>query len=367
MAIYTDPVQFLPKEIIQNDLAPYLWFNKSVNVVSVCKEWQKIFKDQAAWKSTLKDYSFICSEHSILSKTDGLRAYLANEKIRNNINNRNFKVVSYDIDHHRLHKLGDQILGISEQVLSKFDIKTRHLQTIHEGVLGFTTRENTLIYLRTDAKLYIEEKNKEPILLHENVNMLNTGNAPIVNETYTNMFKLVYIKEYCVVASFGSDYVHVIDKCGVKISKFIPKFTQLSYWNNQIVLGTFDNKIHFYDLDLNPKGCFCDDCNVEDFKQSYTSFIIHNDDLISAGFGLPIRIWKKDGTYKDLTEQIDVYNLGMFDGHLISVGDDMRLFSSDFTFTTTNLFKPSHNMAIVDGKIVLGFVKSSLKMEYNFT
>ncbi|MBJ7450276.1 MAG: hypothetical protein JHC93_07970 [Parachlamydiales bacterium] len=342
MAISNDPVVLLPKDVIHNHIAPYLYFNEPRNVLKVCKQWRETF-------------------------TEGFKA-CPWHRTRMNIKNSKFKIkfIDNDINFKGLQKLDNQILGLVNDDLCKFDIQTRQLETLHKGVSVFTTSDNTLIYLTNDAKLYVKDKNKEPKLLHENVDRLDTGNALILHPFSKNLYKIKYINEHCVITSFGCDYVHVIDKCGVKVSKFISKFTVLSNWNDQIVLGTFDNKIHLYDLDLTFRGCFCD-YKANYWFPEFTSFIEYNGYLISAGRNLPIMAWKEDGTYNHLTKIINVNHLGIFDGRLTSAGDDLRIFDDNDSFTVIPLSNPSVEMAVLGGKIILSNTYSSQFIEYDFS
>ncbi|MBJ7450329.1 MAG: hypothetical protein JHC93_08240 [Parachlamydiales bacterium] len=329
-----DPFHYLHNDILQSNIIPKIVFEpKNNSVFMVSKKWNETLKQAKVWKNLAENYSFIRKEDKTLFLTEPKKAYFLNERIKTAILDDSYDMIKDKFTEGRILRYGilgeDLIMQNSRSSptltfeLNKFNKDSSSYTNMYQNIKAFATSGNTLFYLTKEFELYKQEKNAPAVLLHNDIAKLVNGER-CDSEIDVSKSEIVLLNDKCVCKTkLYSEWLHVIDESGNKLSKKLPQITALTTFNNTLVTGTFDGKISFYDENLDLIKCLESEPNNQ--TQSNTSilaFVNFQGKLVSGGMNQTIKIWSDNDDYSELSPKVTISCLGALDNRLVSSSDE---------------------------------------------
>ncbi|MBJ7450273.1 MAG: hypothetical protein JHC93_07955 [Parachlamydiales bacterium] len=351
-----DPFQNLHSDIVQNHIIPEIIFEP--NIFSVSKKWNETLTDPKTWKNLLKNHSFIRKEDANLSSTNPQKALFLDKKLRSAISNNSYSTTRDSFNDENCVKygfLGDNLLVQKLMPLSdntselyKYNNDTHSYDQIYSNVQAFETSGDTLVYLTADFELYRQKKDAPATLLHNNVKKLDNDKL-CDTITSSKLSKIIVFKDKYVCQIDDSNWVHVIDDLGNKLSKGLPQFSALTTFKNYIVIATNDYNINFYDENLNLHRSF-------DVNNSIDTLIVYKGSLVSAGCRQSIKLWDDNGDYTNLSPSTNVRYLNVMGDRLISsYCGNIKMWNEDqtcFKIKREDVFNISNSRMTINENVI---------------
>ncbi|MBJ7450242.1 MAG: hypothetical protein JHC93_07800 [Parachlamydiales bacterium] len=344
-----DPLDYLRLEIVYDHLAPLFIIN-NIQTLRVSKLWQSVLSDIGLWKQLTQNCKYLKKEHTDLALTDPKKSYFLNQKIRSNIAQGKYDTLFSSIYSNviikKIEAYGDSFLEMRYDSLLEFNLNrykfcptspiTKSFIDVYHQIEAFTSIGQSVIFLTRKFELYKQDFNGFRVKLHDNVAVLDDGTHTHADlPEFHNSYQIYILNKKYVCGSGSTDFIHVVDEYGNKISKYIEGLSALCIWQDYIVIGTMMCEIALYDEKLNfVKTLKEQELYRFEVKESCISSLLPFDDyLVSAGVNQCITKWSLDGTCAHISDETTVCKLGILDNQIVSLGKTINIWNKNKTST----------------------------------